>query len=79
MLPICSTAVIHHAPILRDMSVPGFRRSFLLRQGLLSARDGALACCGSSAKPTTSSSTASPGVSSVVKLPWMAALMSVEW
>ncbi len=34
-------AVIAHAPILRDMSIPGFRGTFLLRQGILSSRDGA--------------------------------------
>jgi Contractile injection system tape measure protein len=34
------TAVIEHAPILRNMSIPGFRNTFLLRKGQLSARDG---------------------------------------
>jgi hypothetical protein len=34
-------AVIAQAPILRDMSLPGFRGTFLLRQAVLSARDGA--------------------------------------
>ena len=34
------TLVIEHAPILRNMSVPGFRNTFLLRKGQLSARDG---------------------------------------
>ena len=34
-------AVIAQAPILRDMSVPGFRGTFLLLPGLLRARDGA--------------------------------------
>jgi hypothetical protein len=34
-------AVIAQAPILRDMSLPGFRGTFLLRQAALSARDGA--------------------------------------
>ena len=39
----CATllsSVIAQAPILRDISMDGFRGSFLLRQGLLSARDG---------------------------------------
>jgi len=34
-------AVIAQAPILRNMSLPGFRGTFLLRQAALSARDGA--------------------------------------
>jgi hypothetical protein len=34
------TAVIAQAPILHQMSIAGFRGSFLLRQGQLSARDG---------------------------------------
>ncbi len=34
-------AVIAQAPILRDMSLDGFRGTFLLRQAALSARDGA--------------------------------------
>jgi len=39
----CATllsSVIAQAPILHDMSIAGFRGSFLLRKGLLSARDG---------------------------------------
>ena len=35
------TAVIEHAPILKDMSIAGFRNTFLTRRAALSSRDGA--------------------------------------
>jgi hypothetical protein len=38
---ILLNAVIEHARVLNRMSVAGFRGSFLLRQGVLSTRDGA--------------------------------------
>ncbi|MCG8421916.1 MAG: hypothetical protein MJE77_28680 [Proteobacteria bacterium] len=34
-------AVIEHAPILNNMSISGFRGTFLARKGILSSRDGA--------------------------------------
>jgi hypothetical protein len=71
-------AVIAQAPILRDMSPAGFCGTFLLRQAVLSARDGAwllrveretfdivLDCF--------------PWGWEWVRLPWMAAPLRVEW
>jgi len=71
-------AVIHQAPILRDMSIAGFRASFLLRKGQLSARDGNWLL---RVERETHDIVLDrfPWSVRVVKLPWMAALMQVEW
>jgi hypothetical protein len=72
------TAVIHNAPVLRDMSATGFRGSFLLRHGQLSARDGHFLL--RVARETHDIVLDRfPWSSSLVKLPWMTALMQVEW
>ena len=43
-------AVIVQAPILHEMSVDGFRGTFLLRQGVLAPAMGP-GCCRSNVKP----------------------------
>jgi contractile injection system tape measure protein len=72
------TAAIHHAPILRDMSIDGFRGSFLLRRGQLSVRDGNWLL---RVERETYDIVLDrfPWSTRIVRLPWMAALMTVEW
>ena len=72
------TAVIAHAPILRDMSIPGFRGTFLLRPGILSTRDGAWLL---RVERETYDVVLDRFPWSVewVKLPWMETLLRVEW
>lgn len=72
------TAVIAQAPILRQMSIAGFRGSFLLRQGQLSARDGNWLL---RVQRETHDIVLDrfPWSVQIVKLPWMTALMQVEW
>jgi len=71
-------AVIHQAPILNEMSSAGFRASFLLRQGQLSARDGNLLL---RVERETHDIVLDrfPWSVSIVRLPWMEAMMQVEW
>jgi hypothetical protein len=72
------SAVIHHAPILRDMSIPGFRQTFLLREGQLGARDGHWLL---RVERETFDIVLDrfPWSAGIVKLPWMAAIVQVEW
>ncbi len=71
-------AVIAQAPILRDMSVAGFRGTFLLRQGMLSTRDGAWLL---RVERETYDIVLDrfPWSWEWLKLPWMAAPLRVEW
>ncbi len=71
-------ATIAQAPILRAMSVAGFRSSFVLRGGQLSGRDG---------HPLLRVQRGSydlvldrfPWGVSTVRLPWMTSLLQVQW
>lgn len=71
-------AVIQHAPILRGMSVPGFRGSFLLRKGQLGSRDGSWLL---RVQRETHDVVLDrfPWSVDIVKLPWMDARLQVEW
>jgi Contractile injection system tape measure protein len=71
-------AAIHQAPILRDMSIAGFRASFLLRKGQLGARDGNWLL---RVERETHDIVLErfPWSFHHVKLPWMRAIMQVEW
>ncbi len=71
-------AVIEQAPILRDMSVEGFRGTFLLRQGVLRARDGAWLL---QVERQTYDVVLDrfPWSWGWVKLPWMDIPLQVEW
>jgi hypothetical protein len=72
------TAVIAHAPILHNMSLQGLRGTFLLRHGVLSARDGAWLL---RVQRETYDVVLDrfPWSITWVKLPWMNALLRVEW
>ena len=72
------TAAVHQAPILHDMSPGSFRSAFLLRKGQLSVRDGTWLL---RVERQTHDVVLDrfPWSARVVKLPWMAALMQVEW
>ena len=77
----CNTllsAVIAHAPILHNMSLQGLRGTFLLRQGVLSARDGAWLL---RVQRETYDVVLDrfPWSIAWVKLPWMSTLLRVEW
>jgi hypothetical protein len=71
-------AVIQQVPILREMSIPGFRGSFLLRKGQLSSRDGNWLL---RVERETYDVVLDrfPWSVHLVKLPWMKAMMQVEW
>jgi hypothetical protein len=71
-------AVIAQAPILRDMSVDGFRGTFLLRSGLLTTRDGMWIL---HAERQTYDVVLErfPWSWEWVKLPWMEAPLRVDW
>jgi Contractile injection system tape measure protein len=71
-------AVIQQAPVLREMSIAGFRASFLLRKGQLSARDGNWLL---RVERETHDVVLDrfPWSANLVKLPWMEAMMQVEW
>ncbi|MFC1603746.1 contractile injection system tape measure protein [Planctomycetota bacterium] len=71
-------AVIERAPILRNMSLPGFRGTFLLRKGVLGTRDGAwLLRVERETYDVVLDSF--PWGWEWVKLPWMEAPLRVEW
>ncbi|MFI3220342.1 MAG: contractile injection system tape measure protein [Methylococcales bacterium] len=77
----CNTfleAVIEQAPILNKMSIAGFRGSFLLRQGILSSRDGASLL---QVERETYDVVLDrfPWGMDWVKLPWMLTSLRVEW
>lgn len=71
-------AAIGHAPILRNMSVDGFRGSFLLRSGVLGVRDDTwiLRVERQSFDVVLDRF---PWSFNWIKLPWMPAALSVEW
>lgn len=72
------TAVIANAPILRDMSADGFRRTFMQRQGVLRTRDGAWLL---QVERETFDLVLDrfPWGWEWIKLPWMEAPLRVEW
>jgi hypothetical protein len=72
------SAVIEHAPILRNMSIAGFRGTFLLRHGILGQRDGAWLL---RVERETYDIVLErfPWTVNWVKLPWMTAPLRVEW
>lgn len=72
------TAVIAQAPILNNMSIPGFRRTFLLRQGVLSAR-GDTWLLRVERETYDIVLDRFPWAISWVKLPWMETAVQVEW
>jgi len=72
------TAVIGHAPILKNMSIAGFRGTFLIRQGVLSPRDGAW-LLRVERKMYDVVLERFPWSWQWIKLPWMAAPLRVEW
>jgi hypothetical protein len=71
-------AVIEQVPILNNMSVAGFRSSFLLRQGILSSRDGANLL---QVERETYDIVLDrfPWSMDWIKLPWMSSALRVEW
>jgi hypothetical protein len=71
-------AAIEQATILRDMSVEGFRASFLLRRGKLATRDGNWWLC---VERETHDIVLDrfPWSIQFVHLPWMETMMQVEW
>lgn len=71
-------ATISQAPILRNMSVEGFRGTFLQRQGILRARDGAWLL---QVEQETYDVVLErfPWGWEWVKLPWMDTALRVEW
>lgn len=71
-------AAVEHAPILRNMSAEGFRGSFLLRKGVLSASDGAwlLRVERESYDVVLDRF---PWPFDWIRLPWMPAALRVEW
>ncbi|WP_437604661.1 contractile injection system tape measure protein [Sorangium sp. So ce834] len=71
-------AAIASAPILGEMSIAGFRGSFLIRKGALSARDGAWLLRVERASYDVVLDRFPWGMS-WVKQPWMEAPLSVEW
>jgi hypothetical protein len=72
------SAAIEHAPVLRTMSVPGLRSSFLLREGVLKNRDGAW-LLQVERKTHDVVLDRFPWSFAWVKLPWMQAPLRVEW
>ena len=77
----CATllsSVIAQAPILRDMSNDGFRGSFLLRKGLLTARDG-MWLLRVERETYDVVLDRFPWSFDWVRLPWMEVPLGVEW
>ncbi|MFV8751764.1 contractile injection system tape measure protein [Nannocystaceae bacterium ST9] len=71
-------AVIGNAPVLRDMSIAGFRASFLQRQGLLSVREGTW-LLQVERQPHDLVLERFPWSWSWVRLPWMTDPLRVDW
>nr|VFJ43054.1 MAG: hypothetical protein BECKDK2373B_GA0170837_100434 [Candidatus Kentron sp. DK] len=71
-------AAIAQAPILKEMSIPAFRNTFLLRQGILSARDGAWLL---RVERETYDVVLDrfPWTVDWIRLPWMPMALRVEW
>ncbi|HET7499528.1 MAG TPA: contractile injection system tape measure protein [Kofleriaceae bacterium] len=72
------SAAIAHAPILGDMSVSGFRTAFVLRNGVVTTRDGAWLLRVERVPGDVVLDRLPWGVS-WIKLPWMEAPLGVEW
>ena len=72
------SSVIAQAPILREMSIDAFRGSFLLRKGLLTARDG-IWLLRVERETYDVVLDRFPWNVSWVKFPWMQAPLGVEW
>lgn len=72
------SAVVAHAPILRDMSIEGLRGSFLIRKGVLSVRDEAWLL---QVERVTYDVVLDrfPWSVGCVRLPWMEGVVWVEW
>ncbi|KAA3613644.1 MAG: hypothetical protein DWQ05_15290 [Calditrichaeota bacterium] len=72
------TEVIQQAPILREMSIQGFRHTFLLRKGILRARDSSWLL---QVERETHDVVLDrfPWGWEWIKLPWMATAIRVEW
>ena len=71
-------AVIGQVPILGEMSIAGFRGTFLLRQGVLAMRDGAWLLRVESQTYDVMLDKF-PWTFEWVKLPWMQTPLRVEW
>lgn len=71
-------AVIEQAPILNNMSIAGFRASFLLRQAQLGSREDHYLLRVERETHDIVLDGFPWGVS-IVRLPWMQAMMQVEW
>ncbi|HVZ37595.1 MAG TPA: contractile injection system tape measure protein, partial [Polyangiaceae bacterium] len=71
-------AAIAHTPMLGELSISGFRGSFLLRKGVLSQRDGAWLLRVERASYDVLLDRL-PWSASLVKLPWMEAPLVAEW
>jgi Contractile injection system tape measure protein len=72
------SSVIAQAPILREMSIDAFRGSFLLRKGLLTARDG-IWLLRVERETYDVVLDRFPWSVSWVKFPWMEVPLGVEW
>ncbi|HEX8114636.1 MAG TPA: contractile injection system tape measure protein, partial [Kofleriaceae bacterium] len=72
------TAAIANAPILGDLSIAGFRGSFLIRNGVLGTRDGVWWLRVERA-PYDVVLDQLPWSVSWVRLPWMETPLAVEW
>src|SRR5262249_32206541 len=72
------TAAIAGAPILKEMSIDGFRGSFLIRKGTLGTRDGAWLLRVERASYDVVLDRFPWGMI-WVRLPWMEAPLQVEW
>ncbi|HEX3048284.1 MAG TPA: contractile injection system tape measure protein [Bacillota bacterium] len=71
-------AVIFNWPVLKNVTVPGLRSMFLMREGMISARDGNwLLRVADQAYDILLDQM--PWGISTVKLPWMQELLFVEW
>ena len=70
--------MIAQAPILNNMSIPGFRGSFLLRLGILSLRDG-IWLLRVERETYDLVLDRFPWGFEWVKLPWMETPLQVEW
>jgi hypothetical protein len=72
------TSVIEQAPILNKMSISGFRGSFLIRQGILSFRDGASLLRVEKETYDVVLERFPWGID-WIKFPWMSTVLRVEW
>jgi hypothetical protein len=72
------SAVIHNWPILKNISIEGFRRNFLRREGVLKLRDGNYLL---QVKNKTYDIVLDklPWSINVIKMPWMNNILYIEW